>query len=71
MELFKGSGVALVTPFKSDGSVDYETLRKLIDFQINNKTDAIIITGTTGESATMTEEENPRRQERYLLPLQG
>lgn len=54
MELFKGSGVALVTPFKSDGSVDYETLRKLIDFQINNKTDAIIITGTTGESATLS-----------------
>jgi len=54
MELFKGSGVALVTPFKSDGSVDYETLRNLIDFQINNKTDAIIITGTTGESATLS-----------------
>lgn len=54
MELFKGPGVALVTPFKSDGSVDYETLRKLIDFQINNKTDAIIITGTTGESATLS-----------------
>ena len=34
MELFKGSGVALVTPFKNDGSVDYETLRNLIDFQI-------------------------------------
>lgn len=54
MELFKGSGVALVTPFKSDGSVDYETLRNLIDFQINNETDAIIITGTTGESATLS-----------------
>ena len=36
MELFKGSGVALVTPFKSDGSVDYQALRNLIDFQINN-----------------------------------
>lgn len=54
MELFKGSGVALITPFKNDGSVDYETLRNLIDFQINNKTDAIIITGTTGESATLS-----------------
>ena len=54
MELFKGSGVALVTPFKSDGSVDYQALRKLIDFQINNNTDAIIITGTTGESATLS-----------------
>lgn len=54
MELFKGSGVALVTPFKKDGSIDYVTLRKLIDFQIENKTDAIIITGTTGESATLS-----------------
>ena len=54
MELFKGSGVTLVTPFKSDGSVDYETLRNLIDFQINNETEAIIITGTTGESATLS-----------------
>ena len=54
MELFKGSGVALVTPFKSDGSIDYQTLRKLIDFQVNNNTDAIIITGTTGESATLS-----------------
>lgn len=54
MELFKGSGVALVTPFKSDGSIDYQALRNLIDFQINNNTDAIIITGTTGESATLS-----------------
>ena len=54
MELFKGSGVALVTPFKNDGNIDYEVLRKLIDFQINNNTDAIIITGTTGESSTLS-----------------
>ncbi|MGM9849265.1 MAG: 4-hydroxy-tetrahydrodipicolinate synthase [Bacilli bacterium] len=54
MELFKGSGVALITPFKKDGSIDYITLRKLIDFQIENNTDAIIITGTTGESATLS-----------------
>lgn len=54
MELFKGSGVALVTPFKKDGSIDYIALRKLIDYQIENNTDAIIITGTTGESATLS-----------------
>jgi 4-hydroxy-tetrahydrodipicolinate synthase len=54
MELFKGSGVALVTPFKKNGEIDYEALRNLIDFQIENKTDAIIITGTTGESATLS-----------------
>lgn len=54
MDLFKGSGVALVTPFKKDGSIDYQALRNLIDFQIKNKTDAIIITGTTGESSTLS-----------------
>ena len=54
MKLFKGSGVALVTPFKKDGSIDYTGLRNLIDFQIKNNTDAIIITGTTGESSTLS-----------------
>lgn len=58
MELFRGSGVALVTPFDKNGNVDYETLKKLIDFQIDNNTDAIIICGTTGESSTLTYEEH-------------
>ena len=57
MDIFKGSGVAIVTPFNKDGSIDYETLKKLIDFQIKNGTDAIIICGTTGESATLSYEE--------------
>ena len=56
--IFKGSGVALVTPFTKDGEVDYKRLKELIDFQIENKTDAIIICGTTGESATLTEKEH-------------
>ena len=43
MEIFKGSGVALITPFKSNNEVDYETLKKLINYQIKNNTDAIII----------------------------
>ncbi|MDO5717673.1 MAG: 4-hydroxy-tetrahydrodipicolinate synthase [Tissierellia bacterium] len=55
--LFKGSGVAIVTPFNGDGSVDYEGLVDLLEFQIENGTDAIIIIGTTGEASTMTEEE--------------
>lgn len=56
MKLFKGSGVALVTPFNDNG-VDFEKLEELIEYHIKNDTDAIIICGTTGEATTMTEEE--------------
>ncbi len=56
-KVFKGSGVALVTPMHSDGSVNFEVLGEILEFQIKNKTDAIIICGTTGESATMSDEE--------------
>ena len=56
--IFKGSAVAIVTPMNSDGSVNYEEYGKLIDFQINNGTDAIVACGTTGESATLTREEH-------------
>lgn len=55
-KLFEGSGVALITPFKDD-KVNYEKLSELIEWHIENKTDAIIICGTTGESATMTDKE--------------
>ena len=58
MAIFTGAGVALVTPFKEDGAIDFAKLNELIDFQIENGTDAIIICGTTGESATMTHEEH-------------
>ena len=55
-KLFEGSGVALVTPFK-DGKVNYEKMGDLIEWHIENKTDAIIVCGTTGESSTMTDKE--------------
>lgn len=58
MAIFKGAGVAIVTPFFSDGSVNYDEFRRLIDFQIENGTDAIIVCGTTGESATLSEAEH-------------
>ncbi len=54
----RGSIVALVTPFNADGSVNFEALGRLIDFHLENKTDAILVLGTTGESATMTHEED-------------
>ena len=57
MSLFEGAGVALITPFTEDNQVNYEKLEELIEFQIANKTDAIIAAGTTAESATLTPEE--------------
>lgn len=58
MAIFKGAGVAIVTPFCKDGSIDYEKFGELIEYQIQNGTDAIIVCGTTGESATMSHEEH-------------
>ena len=57
MSLFKGAGVALVTPFKQDGSVNYEKVEELIEFQLKNNIDALIICGSTGEASTLTDEE--------------
>ncbi len=56
MSIFKGSGVAIITPFNENG-IDYEKLRELLEWHIKESTDAIIICGTTGEAATMTEQE--------------
>lgn len=54
----QGSVVALVTPFTEDGSVDFEALEGLVDFHLANGTDGILVLGTTGESSTMTDEED-------------
>ena len=56
--IFTGAGVAIVTPMNEDGSVNYDAYADLIDFQIENKVDAIITCGTTGESSTLGEEEH-------------
>ena len=56
--IFTGAGVAIATPMFDDGSINFDELGRLIDFNIDNGTDAIIICGTTGESATMTDEEH-------------
>ena len=58
MSIFKGAGVAIVTPFTADNQVNYEELGRMIDFQIAEGTDAIIICGTTGESSTLSHEEH-------------
>ena len=58
MTLFEGAGVALVTPFKENGEVNYEKLEEIVEEQIAGGTDAIIACGTTGEASTMTHEEH-------------
>ncbi|MBQ4537440.1 MAG: 4-hydroxy-tetrahydrodipicolinate synthase [Lachnospiraceae bacterium] len=58
MAIFKGAGVAIVTPMNANGEVNYEQFGKLIDFQIENGTDSIIVCGTTGEASTLTHEEH-------------
>lgn len=56
--IFKGSGVAVITPMLADGSINYTELGRIIDFQLINHTDCIVVCGTTGESSTMTDEEH-------------
>ena len=55
--VFVGAGVAIITPFDKDGQIDFERFSKLIEFQITNKTDAIIVCGTTGEGSTLSVKE--------------
>ena len=57
MAIFEGAGVALITPFHEDKSVNYEMLGELADRQLAEQTDAMVVCGTTGEPATMTKEE--------------
>ncbi len=57
-QLFAGSGVAIVTPMLPNGEINYETLAELLEFQVEGGTDAIIVTGTTGEASTLTDEEH-------------
>ncbi len=56
--IFEGAGVAIITPFVENGTIDYDRFGELIDYQIDNDTDAIIVCGTTGESSTMNDFEH-------------
>ncbi len=58
MAIFTGAGVAIVTPFKANGEIDFDGLGRLIDFQVENGTDCIVIVGTTGEASTLSHEEH-------------
>ena len=57
---FRGTGTALVTPFKKDGTLDEAALRKLVRFQLKGKVEALVPCGTTGESPTLTHDEQSR-----------
>ncbi len=57
MKIFSGSGVAIVTPFDTNNEIDYKSFEKLLEFHFENGTDAIVVCGTTGESATLSDEE--------------
>ena len=69
--LFRGTGTALVTPFTSTGAIDESVLRKLVDFQINGRVEAILPTGTTGESVTLSDDEQLRVVEIVLDQARG
>lgn len=71
MAIFKGSGVAIVTPMKDNLEVDYDKLEELVEFHIDNETDAIIICGTTGESATLSMEEHRNTIKRCVEFVKG
>lgn len=58
MAVFEGAGVAIITPMKANGEVNYDKFAEILDYQINNGTDSIIVCGTTGEAATLSHEEH-------------
>jgi 4-hydroxy-tetrahydrodipicolinate synthase len=67
----KGMGVALITPFKEDESVDFETLGKLVDYQLQSGTDYLVVLGTTAETPTLTEEEKTHIIEFVVMRVRG
>lgn len=69
--IFTGVGTAIATPMNADGSINYDEFLRLIDYQIDNHVDAIVICGTTGESATMTDEEHVEVIRRGIQHING
>ena len=69
--IFKGLGIALVTPFKEDGSVDYQSLKRLVEYQLSNGADFLCILATTGETPTLTVEEKQTIKEMIVSLVQG
>ncbi|MDG2194200.1 MAG: 4-hydroxy-tetrahydrodipicolinate synthase [Polaribacter sp.] len=71
MQKFIGTGVALVTPFKADASIDFESLERLVNFQIENGINYLVVLGTTGEPATLSEAEKEAVKEKIIAVNNG
>lgn len=71
MEQFRGTGVALITPFTSKGEIDFEALEKLVHYQVDNGVDYLVVLGTTGETATLTKEEKDQVKTKVLQVNDG
>ena len=69
--IFKGLGIALITPFKEDGAVDYDAILRLLDYQLNNGADFFCILATTGETPTLTAEEKLKIKNLIVDRVQG
>jgi len=67
----KGMGVALITPFKEDESVDYDALSRLVDYQLQNGTDYLVVLGTTAETPTLTEDEKKKVVSMVVSKVKG
>ena len=68
---FRGLGIALITPFKADGSVDYDALLRLVDYQIENKVDFLCVLGTTAETPCLTQDEKRNIREQIVKHVRG
>ena len=66
MEQFRGTGVALITPFTSNGDIDFDALERLVNYQVDNGIDYLVVLGTTGETATLTKEEKKQIKAKVL-----
>ena len=69
--IFKGLGIALITPFKTDGAVDYEALMRLLDYQLDNGADFLCILATTGETPTLSREEKQKIKDLVVEKVRG
>ena len=69
--MFRGTGTALITPFDEDLNVDYKALRKLVEFQVNNKVDFLVVLGTTGEAPVIDEEERRKIIDTVISEVDG